>query len=42
MLDLTRRGLFGILAGILTTPLRSLWPAYRFAPGLIELSLIHI
>ena len=27
MLDLTRRGLFGILAGILTTPLRSLWPA---------------
>ena len=31
MLDLTRRGLFGILAGILTTPLRSLWPARKVA-----------
>ena len=43
MLDLTRRGLFGILAGILTTPLRSLWPARTVTDDTIVYeNLIHM
>ena len=43
MLDLTRRGLFGILAGILTTPLRSLWPARAVTNDtIVYADLVHM
>jgi len=43
MLDFTRRGLFGLLLGILATPVKSLWPfrkVHNFGTDTMKIGLI--